>query len=219
MPADPFRPFAAPDDPETEPQPGPAQPDKEGEKAEPFRASLADKLIKARTLQVSGEINDATAARVIAELLVLEADDPKAPITMLLNSPGGAITAGFAIYDVMRFISAPVRVVCTGLTASIAVVILLGATKANRLSLPNTRLLIHQPLIRGTAYGPASDLEITANEILKTRAKINQLLATETGQPLEKVETDTHRDYWLTATEAVAYGLIARVVQNRAELA
>jgi len=111
-----------------------------------------------------------------------------------------------------------VRVVCAGLAASIATVILLGAEKEDRLSLPNTRLLIHQPMIPSTVYGPASDLEITANELLKTRERINKLLASETAQPYEQIQRDTQRDYWLTADQAVDYGLIARVVTNRADL-
>ena len=185
------------------------------EKATP---SLQDKLLKARTIQLNGQVDDKLAARIVGELLLLEADDPEAPITLFLNSPGGSVTAGFSIYDTIRFIRPRVRIVCAGLTASIATVILLAADKADRVTLPNTRLLIHQPLIPMTVYGPASDLEITANEILKTRAKVNALLAAETGQELARIEKDTQRDYWLTAEEAVAYGLVARVIQTRADL-
>lgn len=184
-----------------------------------IRAALEERLIKARTVHISGQVDDKLAARVISELLILEADNPDAVITVMLNSPGGSVTSGFAIYDVMRFIRSPLRVLCVGLTASIATIILLGTKKENRLALPNTRLLIHQPLIPMTVYGPASDLEITANQILATRRKINEMLAAETGQTLERIETDTHRDYWLSAEEAVAYGLVDRIVSNRAELA
>ncbi len=180
--------------------------------------SLADKLLKARTIQITGQIDDKQSARVVSELLLLEADDGDKPITIFLNSPGGSVTAGFAIYDTIRFIKPACRIICNGLTASIATVILLAAKKEDRLSLPNTRLLIHQPLIPMTVYGPASDLEITANEILKTRAKVNALIAGETGQELARIEKDTQRDYWLTAQEAVAYGLLARVVATRAEI-
>jgi ATP-dependent Clp protease protease subunit len=194
--------------------------EKEPEKHEaPERADvLTDKLIKARTVFLIGEVNDKSAARIIAELLVLEADDPQAPITLIVNSPGGSVTAGFAIYDVIRFVRPRVRVVCAGLTASIATVVLLAATKEDRFALPNARLLIHQPLLTGTIYGPASDLEITANEILRTRQRINTLLATETGQPSERIEADTQRDYWLGAEEAMAYGLVCKVVTERSEL-
>ena len=159
-----------------------------------------------------------SCSRVISALLALEADDAEAPITIIVNSPGGSVTAGFAIYDTIRFIQPRVRIVCAGLAASIATVILLGADKEDRLSMPNTRLLIHQPMIPMTVYGPASDLEITANELLKTRSRINELLAAETGQPIERVERDTLRDYWLTADEAVEYGLISRIVERRADL-
>lgn len=181
-------------------------------------SSLQDKLLKARTIQITGAIDDKQSARVVSELLLLEADDAEKPITIFLNSPGGSVTAGFAIFDTIRFITPKCRMVCNGLTASIATVILLAAKKEDRLSLPNTRLLIHQPLIPMTVYGPASDLEITANEILKTRARVNALMAAETGQELARIEKDTQRDYWLTAPEAVAYGLLARVVATRAEL-
>ncbi|MFZ4577558.1 MAG: ATP-dependent Clp protease proteolytic subunit [Myxococcota bacterium] len=182
------------------------------------RIGLTERLIKSRILQVTGPIDDKVAARVMSELLVLEADDATAPITMYVNSPGGSVTAGFAIYDVMRFVKPDIRVICTGLAASIATVILLGAPKHLRLALPNTRLLIHQPLIPMTVYGPASDLEITAAEIMKTRARINRLLAEETGKTVERIEADTQRDYWLTAAEAVEYGLLARVVTGRDEV-
>ncbi len=179
---------------------------------------LQEKMLKARTIQITGGIDDKQSARVVSELLLLEADDAKKQITIFLNSPGGSVTAGFAIFDTIRFIKPSVRIICNGLTASIATVILLAAKKEDRLSLPNTRLLIHQPLIPMTVYGPASDLEITANEILKTRAKVNALMAAETGQELARIEKDTQRDYWLTAQEAVAYGLLARVITTRAEI-
>jgi ATP-dependent Clp protease protease subunit len=197
--------------------PAPAAPAGDA-KAEAPRPDAMERLLKARVITISQPIDDKVATRVISELLMLEADDASKPITMFLNSPGGSVTSGFAIYDMMRFVAPPVRVICTGLCASIAVVILMGADKADRLALPNTRLLIHQPLIAGTVFGPASDLEITANELLKTRAKINELLAQETAQPLTRLEGDTQRDYWLTALEAVEYGLLARIVTNRADL-
>lgn len=207
---------ADPDHPET-----PRKDDQPGQNRgeDSIRAALEERLIKARTVQISGQVDDKLAARVISELLILEADNPDATITVFLNSPGGSVTSGFAIYDVMRFIRSPLRILCTGLTASIATIILLGAKKENRLTMPNARLLIHQPLIPMTVYGPASDLEITANEILKTRRKINEMLAAETGQTLERIEADTQRDYWLNAEDAVGYGLVAKIVRNRAELA
>jgi len=180
---------------------------------------ILEHLFRSRQLQLSGPVDDKLAARIVAMLLALEAADAEAPITIFLNSPGGSVSAGFAIYDTMRFITSPVRIVCTGLTASIATVILLGADKADRLAMPNARVLIHQPMIPGTVFGPASDLEITANELIKTRGKVNRLLADETGQPLSRVEGDTQRDYWMTAEEAVEYGLISRVVVGRSDIA
>lgn len=182
------------------------------------RNGIGRKLLESRQVQVEGVVDTELAKRTIAMLLALEADDAEAPITMWVNSPGGSVTDGFAIYDTMRFIGPDVRVVCSGLAASIATVILLGAPKAERLATPNCKLLIHQPMIPGVVRGPASDLEITAKDLLQTRERINLLLAEETGQPLERIEQDTNRDYWMTADEAVEYGLLTRVVRNRSEL-
>ena len=176
------------------------------------------KLLESRVIFVSEAINSTVAKRVISNLLAMDAQDSKKPIYMYLNSPGGEVNSGYAIYDTMRFIGSEVRVICTGLTASIATIMLLGAPKKHRYSMPNTRLLIHQPLIGGSIQGQASDLEITAKEILKTRAKINQLLAKECGQPLEKVEEDTVRDYWMNTQEALEYGLITKIVANIKEI-
>jgi ATP-dependent Clp protease protease subunit len=183
-----------------------------------FGRELLEKMLKTRTLRLFGSVTDKLAERFIASLLLLEADDAEKPITVLQNSPGGSVTDGFAIYDTMRFVKPEIRIVCVGLTASIATITLLGAPKAWRASLPNTKFLIHQPLIPGNIFGPASDLEITAQEILKSRHRINQLLAEETGQPLARVEQDTQRDYWMNASAAREYGLISRIVESRAEL-
>jgi ATP-dependent Clp protease, protease subunit len=179
---------------------------------------LVQRLLKTRTVLLSGEVHDRSAREVITSLLLLEDEEPNQPITLLINSGGGSVSAGFAIYDTIRFIQPEVRALCMGLTASIATVILLACPKGQRLSLPNTKLLIHQPLIPMEVVGPASDLEITAREILETRERINGLLAQECGQPLDKVTKDTERDYWMTADEAVTYGLIDRIVTSRDEL-
>lgn len=176
------------------------------------------KLLEKRVIFVSEAINSTVAKRVVSHLLALEAQDSSKPIMMYLNSPGGEVNSGFAIYDTMRFLSSEVRVVCTGLTASIATVMLLGAPKKHRYSMPNTRFLIHQPLIGGSIQGQASDLEITAREIIKTRSKINQMLAAECNQKLEKVEEDTSRDYWMNAQEALEYGLITKIVGSLKEI-
>jgi len=184
----------------------------------PDDAKLREKLLESRTILLSSDVSPASARRIIEELIILEAADAEKPITLLVNSPGGEVHSGFAIYDVIRFIRPQVRIVCTGLVASIATIILLAARKEDRLALPHARLLIHQPLFQGEVFGPASDLEITANEILKTKERINRLIADETGRPFESVVRDTERDHWLSAPEAVAYGLVARVVTTRDEI-
>ena len=175
-------------------------------------------LRKTRTIEMFGVVNSLLARRVISQLMFLESDDAEKPITILQNSPGGSVTDGFAIYDAMRFVKPEIKIVCIGLTASIATITLLGAKKENRLTLPNTEFLIHQPLIGGVVQGVASDLEITARQILKTRELINEMLSRETGQPIEIVSRHTERDYWMNAQEALAYGLVSRIVTHRSEI-
>jgi len=172
------------------------------------------KLLQKRKIFISEAITAKSAKRYISDLLALESDKPGEPITLYLNSPGGEVNSGFAIFDTIRFIQSPVTIITAGLCASIATVINVAAKKARRLAMPNSKFLIHQPLIPGQVYGQASDLEITAREILKTRAKINKLLAAETGTALEKVEKDTVRDFWMNAQEAVEYGLVAKIVES-----
>jgi ATP-dependent Clp protease protease subunit len=176
------------------------------------------KLLERRQIFLSEAVTAKSAKKVISDLLALEADKAGAPITFFVNSPGGEVNSGFAIFDTIRFITSPVTIVTTGLCASIATVINVAVPKKQRVSMPNSRFLIHQPLIPGQVYGQASDLEITAREILKTREKINRLLSAETGTALEKVEKDTIRDYWMTAPEAIEYGLISRVVESMKDL-
>ncbi len=175
-------------------------------------------LLDNRTIFVSEGINAKVANKVINSLLFLDSNDSSKPIYMYLNSPGGEVNSGFAIYDTMRFIKSEVRVVCTGLTASIATIMLLGAPKEHRYSMANTRLLIHQPLIGGNVQGQASDLEITAKEIIKTRKRINELLAQECNQSVERVSDDTTRDYWMTAEDALEYGLVSKIVTSIEEV-
>jgi len=177
---------------------------------------LEDRLLKSRTIALFEPITPRSSRRVVTSLLVLDAEDPKAPVTLLVNSPGGSVDDGFAMYDAMRFVRCPVRVVCIGLAASAANIVLLGAPKASRFALPNTRILLHQPSTG--AAGQASDLAITAREILKTRAQLNGLLARETGQKLDRIEEDTNRDYWLSAEEAKEYGLIHRVIAKLTDI-
>ncbi|MGE0632136.1 MAG: ClpP family protease [Pseudobdellovibrionaceae bacterium] len=183
----------------------------------PMAPNLAEKLLKTRTLSLFEEVNAKVAKEVIQGLFLLEADDDKKPITLFLNSPGGEVNSGFAIYDAIRFIKPEVKIVCTGLCASIATVILMAAKKENRLSLPNCRFLIHQPWTGGVG-GSTTDVEITAREIVKTREKINELLAKETKQPLAKISEDTDRDFWMSATHAHEYGLISKIIQTRSEI-
>jgi len=180
------------------------------------RKFLTERLLESRTILLAEPISSELAEDVISRLLVLDGEDEKAIIDVYVNSPGGSVDAGFAIYDVVRFISAPVRCICTGLTASAAVIVLMAAPKKYRLSLPNARFLIHQP--SGGVRGSVSDVKIEANEILKIRQRINNLVAKETGQPPEKVEQDTQRNYWMSAEEALDYGLISKIVDSKKAL-
>ena len=175
------------------------------------------KLLENRTLFISEGIDSKVAKRVISSLLALDFESDK-PINVYLNSPGGEVNSGFAIYDTLKAIKSPVRICTAGLCASIATIINLGAPKEHRYGLPNSRYLIHQPLIGGHIQGQASDLEITAREIIKTRKKLNQLLAQECGQPFERLEEDTARDYWMNAEEAKEYGLISKIIENFSEI-
>ncbi|NNM54155.1 MAG: ATP-dependent Clp protease proteolytic subunit [Spirochaetales bacterium] len=176
---------------------------------------LSEKFMKTRTVLLSGEIDKSLAERVIRQLLVLEADSD-APIKVMIDSPGGDADAGYAIFDMIRFVKAPVWIIGMGLVASAGALVLLAAPRERRLGLPNSHYLIHQPLsgIRGVA----TEIEIHAQEIEKLRVRINKLIADETGQPLNRVEKDTDRDYWMNADEAVQYGLLSRVIVNRGDL-
>ena len=173
------------------------------------------KLFKSRSITVFGEINDRLARQVTERLLALAAEDD-APINMYISSPGGHVESGDVVYDMIKFIKPAVRVIGTGWVASAATTIYLAADKANRFALPNTRFLIHQPL--GGSRGDATDIKIQAEQIVKTRARINYLIAAETGQPLERVAQDTDRDYWMTVEEATAYGIVTKVIRTAAEL-
>jgi len=175
-------------------------------------------LLEKRTITLFRGVDAALARETIEALLYLDDQDSSKPIYLYVNSPGGEVNSGFAIYDTLRFIKSEVKIVCSGLCASIATIILLGAKKENRLSLPNSRFLIHQPLLRGGIQGQATDIQIHSEQILKTRAKINELLAQECGQPLDRVATDTERDYWMSADESLEYGLISKIIKDKSEL-
>jgi len=177
--------------------------------------SLIEKVLETRNILLSGEINKTLAERVVRQLILLE-DRSDDPIRVFIDSPGGDADAGFAIFDMMRFVKPRIQIVGMGLVASAAAIILLAAPAEDRLGLPNSHYLIHQPLsgIRGVA----TEIEIHARELDKLRRKINELIAAETGQAIDKVEKDTDRDYWMSAEEARKYGLISRIISGRAEL-
>ncbi len=176
---------------------------------------LAEKFLKTRQILLSGEINEENAEKIVRQLFILEADNDK-PIYIFIDSPGGDVDAGFAIFDAIRFVNAPVYTIGMGLIASAAALILLASPKERRLGLPHSHYLIHQP--SSGMKGVATDIEIHALEIAKTKAKINEIIAEETGTSLDKVTKDTDRDYWLTADESVSYGLISKVITRRDEL-
>ena len=176
----------------------------------------AAKLRQARTIIICGDIDKKVAERVITDLIIMENENPDEPITIFVNSEGGDADAGFAMYDMIKFVNPPVMAVCAGIAASAATTILLSAEKENRYALPSARVLIHQPSM--AMRGRATELEISATEMLKFRARCNELIARETGQPVERVEKDTLRDYWMSADEAKEYGIIAKIISNRSDL-
>ena len=176
----------------------------------PFSTVLQN-LFKSRTITIFGEINQKVAENTVAQLLALSVENDD-PIRIFINSPGGHVESGDSIHDMIRFIKPQVKVIGTGWVASAGAHIYLAAKKENRLCLPNTRFLIHQPL--GGAGGRATDIAIEAKEIIKMRRRINEVIARETGQPLERVEKDTDRNYWMSAEEAKEYGLVSRIIEN-----
>jgi ATP-dependent Clp protease protease subunit len=189
--------------------------EREQEKSERESQVTLDLLQRERTLIISEVVTPKLTQRVMSQLLWLDSRGED-PIKLFINTPGGSADDGFAIYDMIRFVKAPVYAVCLGLNASAGTIILLGAPRERRLALPNARIMIHQP--SGAGRGRASDIEITANEILKLRHRANEILAAETGKSVEQVERDTDRDYWLTAEEARAYGLVSRVITRLRDL-
>jgi ATP-dependent Clp protease protease subunit len=172
--------------------------------------SVALRLLQERKVFLGREVNARSANRLLAQLMFLEAEDPERPVELFINSPGGEVSSGLAIYDLIRMIKCPVLTISAGLTASIATIILVGGTKGRRLSWPNSRILIHQPL--GGIRGQATDVEIHAREILKIKDKVNQILAEHTGHPVKKIEKDTNRDYWMSSVDAKEYGIIDQIL-------
>lgn len=177
---------------------------------------IEDRLLESRTILVGEEVTDALYRKVASALLVLEQKDPKAPITVLVNSPGGSADSGFAMYDLLRFTCCPVRTIANGLVASAAVLVFLAAPKGSRLSLPSSRFLLHQPST--ITRGQSTDIDIAARQIIELRRRYNIIVSETTGKALEVVERDSERDFWLTAPTAQEYGLVDRIVTRRAEL-
>lgn len=171
---------------------------------------IYSRLLEDRIVFISGEIDDASANTIVAELIYLEAKNPEKDICVYINSPGGSVTAGMAIYDTMKYVKCDVSTICIGLAASMGAFLLAAGTKGKRFCLPNSEVMIHQPL--GGAQGQASDIEITANHIIQTKKKMIQMLSKNTGQPIKKIEKDVDRDYFMTADEAVAYGIVDKVI-------
>ncbi|HOQ16930.1 MAG TPA: ATP-dependent Clp endopeptidase proteolytic subunit ClpP [Defluviitaleaceae bacterium] len=177
---------------------------------------IYSRLLKDRIIFLGEEINNVTANLVVAQLLFLEAEDPDKDIYLYINSPGGSVTAGMAIYDTMQYIKADVSTICIGMAASMGAFLLSGGAKGKRFAVPNAEVMIHQPL--GGASGQATDIQIHAEHILRIKKRLNKLLSENTGQPLEKIERDVERDYFMTAEEAKAYGLIDEIISSRKEI-
>ena len=174
---------------------------------------IYSRLLKERIIFLGEEVNDVTAGLVVSQLLCLESEDPDKDINLYINSPGGSVTAGMAIYDTMQYVKCDVSTMCMGMAASMGAFLLSGGTKGKRLALPNAEIMIHQP--SGGAQGQATEIEIAEEHILRTKKKLNTILSENTGQPYETIVKDTERDNWLTAQEALEYGLIDKVMENR----
>lgn len=174
---------------------------------------IYSRLLKERIIFLGEEVNDVTASLVVAQMLFLESEDPGKDINFYINSPGGSVTAGFAIYDTMNYIKCDVSTICIGMAASMGAFLLSGGTKGKRFALPNAEVMIHQP--SGGAKGQATDIKIVADNIIKTRKKLNEILSKNTGKPLDIIEVDTERDFYMTAEEAREYGLIDGILASR----
>ncbi len=185
---------------------------KADEKEDALMKKMIEFFLKSRTVLLFEQIEPKVTRRLISQLLFLNAQDPKADIKLFINSPGGVADDGLAIYDTIKLIDAPVKTIVCGLAASAAAIVLVAARKENRLALPNSRIMIHQPL--GGVRGSSKDIEISATQIIRLRELLNDILSKETGQPIAKVAEDTNRDYWFTSEEARQYGMISRVVEK-----
>jgi len=180
----------------------------------PFYTPLDEILFSSRIIQINGGVNSSLAHQINQQIIAMSITDPKKPIYLHVNSPGGEVTSGFSIFDTARYVQPEIYTIVVGLAASMGSVISLAAKPENRLAFPNSKFLIHQPLVPSTIFGQASDLEIHARDIIRTRQKINELYAKETGKSIEVVSKDTERDYWMVPEEAKAYGLISRIITS-----
>lgn len=211
-------PFGAPvaddDDDDDEPQ----KPKTKEDRPSPLGDRIAERFLERRQIFLWGAVTDRSAESIVARMLFLEASDPGKPIYFFINSPGGVITSGMAIYDVMKMISSPVHTICMGMAASMGAILLTVGEKNHRYVFEHAKVMIHQPLISGQIVAPALDIKIHAEEIKKTRAELNRIIAETSGQPLTRVEKDTDRDYYLDGKGAVEYGLADKVLTNFAEL-
>lgn len=177
---------------------------------------IYSRLLKERIIFLADEVNDTTASLVIAQLLFLESEDPSKDISLYINSPGGSVSAGFGIYDTMNYIKCDVSTICVGMAASMGAFLLAGGAKGKRIALPNSEIMIHQPL--GGTQGQATDMKIHTDHIIRTREKLNRILSENTGKPLEEIERDTERDNFLSAEQALEYGLIDHIYTSRDEI-
>ena len=176
---------------------------------------IYSRLLNDRIIMLSEEVNDVTASLVVSQLLYLEGQDPEKDISLYINSPGGSVTAGMAIYDTMQYIKCDVSTICMGLAASMGAFLLSSGAKGKRFALPNSEIMIHQPLISGGLSGQATDIQIRSDHIIRTKANLNRILAENTGKPIEIIEADTDRDNFMTAVQAQEYGLIDKVITKR----
>ena len=175
---------------------------------------IYSRLLKERIVFLGEEVNETTANLIVAQMMFLEAEDPEKDIHFYINSPGGSVTDGFAIYDTMHYVKCDVATYCIGMAASMGAFLLAGGQKGKRFVLPNSEIMIHQP--SGGAKGQATEIEIVAKQIVRTKERLNRILAENTGQPVEKVAADTERDSWMTAEEALEYGIVDKIITNRA---
>jgi ATP-dependent Clp protease protease subunit len=175
---------------------------------------IYSRLLRDRVIFLGGAVEDEKANLVVAQMLFLNGEDPKSDIHFYINSPGGSVSAGLAIYDTMQFIRCDVNTCCIGLAASMAAVLLMGGTKGKRFALPNSSILLHQPLIRGNITGPATDLQIEAEEMLRVQARLYRIISVHTGKPLKQIEEDCDRNYWLDGKQAVEYGVVDKILQK-----